>query len=49
MVEILGRNGVYLFKNQVIMEADSTLTIDEINNKLQKQGLQPLNTEMINS
>ncbi len=39
MVELLGRNGIYLLQGKVIVENNESLSLDEVNNICQKAGL----------
>lgn len=42
MIELLGRNGVYLLKGRAILEDNGHVTLDEANAQLAKVGLEPL-------
>lgn len=42
MVELSGRNGIYLLKGQVLLEDDGGVTREAVNNKLIQAGLAPL-------
>ncbi|MGE5581753.1 MAG: hydratase [Bacillota bacterium] len=42
MIELLGRNGVYLIGGQVIIENKDSLTLNEVNNIVAREGLAPV-------
>ena len=45
MVELLGRNGVYLINGRVIIENKEHLTLEEINKLMAKEGLPAISVQ----
>jgi aconitate hydratase len=46
VVELLGHNGVYLIKGQVIIENKDNLTLEEVNKLMVKEGLTPISDQI---